>query len=282
MNIEEQYLCTLLTALFTLQAAALMNTIEDLIKGTMRPVVIAHRGASHYFHENTMEAFKTALDMQAEMIELDVRRTADSVLVVHHDHDIAGDKIMDMTRTELKERSVSAGYSIPTLVEVLEFCANKISVDIELKDAGYEEQVIDTILGILGPEQFIITSIHDTVIRKVKDLQPGIRTGFILSSRPRWQLLTKLYPGVRARRAGADILVASQKLLKLGFLSTTSHLGLPVWIYTVNDRKELWNMITEERIGGIFTDRPDVAMFLRDLYAVARNKEMPPSIKVSD
>ena len=259
-----------------------MKTIDDIIKGSMRPVVIAHRGASHYFHENTMEAFEAAVDMQAEMIEFDVRRTADAVLVIHHDPDLAGRNIGEMTIAELKERSGSEGYMIPTLLEVLQFCANKIAVDIELKEAGYEEQVVEAILGILGPEQFIITSIHDTVIRKVKDLQPGIRTGFILSSRPRWQLLTKLYPGARANRAGADLLVASQKLLKVGFLSTTRDLELPVWIYTVNDRKDLWNMITEERIGGIFTDRPDVALFLRDLYAVAQNKEMPPSIKVSE
>ena len=71
-----------------------MRTIDEIISGSKpRPVVIAHRGASHYYHENTMEAFEAAVDMSAEMIEFDVRRTFDGVLVVHHDSDFAGSEI---------------------------------------------------------------------------------------------------------------------------------------------------------------------------------------------
>lgn len=251
-----------------------MKSIDDFISGRQpRPVVIAHRGASFYQRENTMEAFEAAVQMKAEMMEIDVRRTADGVPVVHHDHDFDGVKIMDMTKAEFEFRTQSAGYSPATLEEVLEFCNDKIPVDIELKEAGYEDQVLDTVLSILGPRQFIITSVLDSVIRKIKVLEADIRTGLIISSRPRNQLITKLYPGRRARRAGADLLVVSSRLLRFGFLRTTRRLGLPVWVYTVNDRKELWSMITDERIGGIFTDRPDVGLFLRDLYAVSQNPE---------
>ncbi len=249
-----------------------MRTIADFISGDHpRPLVIAHRGASHYCHENTMKAFQAAVDMSAEMIEFDVRRAGDGTLVIHHDPDLDGGKIRDMTTAQILERSGSAGYLIPTLFEVLEFCKVRIPVDIELKEAGYEEQVLDEVLDVLEPDQFIITSVHDSVIRKVKDLRPGIRTGFIISSHPRWQLLTKLFPGSRARRSGADVLVASSKLLKFGFLSTARDLGLPVWVYTVNDRNELWKRITDGRISGIFSDRPDVALFLRDLYTVGKD-----------
>jgi len=251
-----------------------MKSIDEIISAQQpRPVIIAHRGASHYFHENTMEAFSAAVDMHAEMIEFDVLRTSDGILVIHHDPDVNGALISEMTLEEVKEAASGSGYAIPTLIEVLEFCKGKIALDIELKEAGYEEQALETVLGILAPDRFIFTSVQDSVIRKIKDLQPGIRTGFILSSHPRWQLLTKLYPGARARQAGADVLVVSQKLLKLGFLSTTRDLGLPVWVYTVNDRQELWKMIMEERVGGIFSDRPDVGLFLRDLHVVGQNPE---------
>ena len=248
-----------------------MRSIDEIISGIIpRPVVIAHRGASHYFHENTMEAFQAAVEMRAEMMELDVRRTADGVFVVHHDSDIAGSEIKDMKESEIREKSENAGYMIPTLVEVLEFCAGKIPVDIELKEAGYEEQVLNTVLNILETDRFIISSVYDSVIRKAKDLQPELKTGYILSSRPRWQLLNKLYPGTRAKRAGADLLVVSQKLIKVGFLSTTQDLGLPIWVYTVNERHELWKMIKEKRITAIFTDRPDVGLLLRDLHAAGQ------------
>jgi glycerophosphoryl diester phosphodiesterase len=231
-------------------------------------LIIAHRGASHYFHENTLAAFEAAIDMSAEMIEFDVRRTADGVLVIHHDHDFDGAKIMAMEKAQIEERSTSAGYAIPTLVEVLKLCEGKLPLDIELKEPGYEEQVLETVLGILDTDGFLITSNFDFVLRRIKELNPTIRTGLIIGNRPRWQLLTRFFPGRRARRAGVDLLVVSQKLVELGFLFTTRNLGLPVWVYTVNDRRELWKYITDGRVGGMFSDRPDIALFLRDLNAV--------------
>ena len=252
-----------------------MRTIDEIISGSKpRPVVIAHRGASHYFHENTMEAFEAAVDMRAEVIELDVLRTFDGVLVVHHDPDIGGKFISEMSHEDVLKAASSAEYTVPTLVEVLEFSNNKVPVDIELKDAGYEEQVLKTVLDILDPDQFIITSVYDSVIRKAKDLQPDVRTGLVLSSRPRWQLMTKLYPEKKARNAGADILVVSRKLLKLGFLSTTRDFEMPLWVYTVNDRHDLWKMVIEKKVSAIFSDRPDVALLMRDLHA-AGQKSIP-------
>jgi glycerophosphoryl diester phosphodiesterase len=220
-----------------------------------------------------MKAFQMAVEMGAEMIEFDVHRTRDGVLVIHHDPDVAGAFISEMTQEETLGAASELGYSIPTLFEVLEYCKGTLPLDIELKESGYEEQVLGVVLDVLEPDQFIITSMHDSVIRKVKELQSGIRTGFIISSHPRWQLLTKLYPRSRARRANADVLMVSQKLVRFGFLSTTRGLGLPVWIYTVNDRQELWKYITDERVGGIFSDRPDVALFLRDLHTVGQEPE---------
>jgi glycerophosphoryl diester phosphodiesterase len=220
-----------------------------------------------------MKAFQMAVEMGAEMIEFDVHRTRDGVLVIHHDPDVAGAFISEMTQEETLGAASELGYSIPTLFEVLEYCNGKLPLDIELKESGYEEQVLGVVLDVLEPDQCIITSMQDSVIRKVKELQSGIRTGFIISSHPRWQLLTKLYPRSRARRANADVLMVSQKLVRFGFLSTTRGLGLPVWIYTVNDRQELWKYITDERVGGIFSDRPDVALFLRDLHTVGQEPE---------
>ena len=252
-----------------------MRSIDEIISGTQpRPVIIAHRGASHYHQENTMESFEAAVEMRAEMMEFDVRRTADNVLVIHHDFDFAGSEIKAVSIKQVEEKAEAAGYRIPTLVDVLQLCKDKILLDIELKEAGYEEQVLETVLGILEPEQFVISSGIDGAIRKIKDINPAIRTGLLVGDRPRRQLLSNLYPGRRVRRTGADVLVVSSKLLKLGFLSTTRNLGLPVWVYTVNDRKELWKLITDERVGAIFTDRPDVGLFLRDLYGV-QNTHVP-------
>jgi glycerophosphoryl diester phosphodiesterase len=256
-----------------------MKTVEEIISGSQpRPVIIAHRGASFYYPENTLDAFEAAIDMRAEMVELDVRRTYDGVLVVHHDQDLAGTMIMDMTIAELKDKEPD----IPTLAETLELCSGRIPPDIELKEAGYEEQALETVLGILEPESFIITSFFDNVLGKIKALNPDVRTGLIIGNKPRWQMIARLFPGYRARRAGADVLIVSQRLLKFGFLSTTKKLGLPVWVYTVNDRKELWELITDGRVTGIFTDRPDVALFLRDLFTVGKDPNPESRIQNSE
>jgi glycerophosphoryl diester phosphodiesterase len=251
----------------------MVMTVNDMINSSRRPVVIAHRGASFYHRENTMEAFEAAVDMRAEMVELDVRRTKDGVLVVHHDPHFPGGDIRAMDRDQIEDASKSSGYDIPTLVEVLQFCKDTIPVDIELKEPGYEEQVIETVLDILGPDQFLISSSYDMVVLKVKTLRPEIKTGLVLYRPPFLGLLRHLFPAARVRLAGVDFVMVSQKLLGMGFLRFNKGLGKLVWVYTVNDRKRLWKLMADERIGGVFTDRPDVGLFLRDLHILSQNPE---------
>lgn len=253
--------------------------IDELIKGPRRPVIIAHRGASFYHHENTMEAFETAVDMRAEMMEFDVRRTKDKVLVIHHDEGIENRFIADLTSTQLGKISESAGFKIPTLVEVLQFCKDRILPDIEIKEPGYEDAVLKTVLEILDPDRFVLSSSHDITILKIKALRPETYTGLILSRRIFPGLIRELLPGARVRITETDIVMVSEQLLGLGFLRFNARLKVPVWVYTVNDRKEMWKYINNERIGAIFTDRPDVGLFLRDLYAVSQKAEEKPEAR---
>lgn len=247
--------------------------IDEAIKGSRRPLIIAHRGASFYHRENTIEAFQAALNMGSEMIEFDVRRTGDGVLVVHHDRDFNGADIPDLTMEQIRESSGSARHAVPELPGVLRLCGGKVLLDIELKEEGYEEQVLGTVLDFLEPDRFLISSAHETVIRKVKELRPEIRTGLVLYRGPFPGCLGRLFPASGVRRSRADVLVVSKGLLKMGFIRFNARLEKPVWVYTVNDREKLGKHIADPGIGGIFTDRPDLGMFLRDLYEVGRGKE---------
>lgn len=247
--------------------------IRDIIKSSGRPLVIAHRGASFYHRENTIAAFEAALEMRPEMVEFDVRRTADGVLVVHHDPDIVGGEIRGMSKAQVEDASASAGYAIPTLQEVLELLKDGVVMDIEVKEAGYEEQVVEDVLGIVEPDRFLISSSHDEVIRKVKGLRPEIRTGLVLYWGSFPGCLARLLPAGMVARSGADVLVVSDRLIRLGFKRLNTRLGKPVWVYTINDRKRMWKHITDPGIGGIFTDRPDVGLFLRDLFAVGKQED---------
>src|SRR3954451_1790565 len=90
--------------------------------------IIAHRGASAAFAENTVEAFRGAAALGANWVELDVRRTADGALAVHHDaHLPDGRAIVDMLAADLPE-------PVPSLSEALDACA-PLGVNVEIKNS---------------------------------------------------------------------------------------------------------------------------------------------------
>ena len=112
------------------------------------PLVLAHRGARRVAPENTIEAFTRALDQGADGVELDVHRTSDGRLVVHHDAE--ADRI-GVLATRTLEEIRGLRPEIPTLDEALDACAGSL-VNIEVKnlpgDADYdpEEQAV----GLVG------------------------------------------------------------------------------------------------------------------------------------
>ncbi|HEX9157909.1 MAG TPA: glycerophosphodiester phosphodiesterase, partial [Syntrophales bacterium] len=79
----------------------------------MKKLVIAHRGASSMARENTLEAFRKAIDLRADMIEFDVRRTRDQRYVIHHDLHIAGRPLNEMTLREVREIARTLDFHVP-------------------------------------------------------------------------------------------------------------------------------------------------------------------------
>ena len=116
-----------------------------------KPIIQAHRGASAYAPENTMEAFRMARDMRADGIELDVHLTRDGKLAVIHDADISRTSdgegaVCDMSLSELRQYSYAAGFAeqysgtkvnLPTLEEVYDLVRGTgMLVNVELKGGG--------------------------------------------------------------------------------------------------------------------------------------------------
>ena len=231
----------------------------------MKPLIIAHRGASAYAHQNTLEAFHIAMEMGADMIEFDVRRTGDDVLIVCHDDNIRGTIIKDVPYNEIHGIALEAGYIVPTLEEALEFTKGKIRLDIELKEEGYAERVAEIAMGHMEAGDFVITSSMDSTVKAIKNRHPDIRTGLVLGSRPLLRLPGSLFPEKRIRSTGADILAVDRELLKLGFMRTARNLNLPVYVWTVNDRNLMGRLLSTRGVAGIFTDKPDVGLFLREM-----------------
>lgn len=229
------------------------------------PFVIAHRGgAALSEHENTLEAYQKAIDIGCRVIEFDVRRTKDLVMVSYHDETISEKlKIAECTYAEVLEFSKSRGFHVPTVEEILILSKAQVILDIELKEAGYEQELILLVKKYLDIDEYFMKSFEDNIIIQIKKIDPSIRTGLLLgvssSKKMTYIRLTEIFPLVRILRARPDFISPHYKLLYWGFIKGIKFLRLPLLVWTVNDEQMIENLF-EKGINGIITDRPDVGL----------------------
>ena len=235
-----------------------------------KPLIIAHRGASAYAHENTIKAFRIAIEMQADMIELDVHRTADGILIIYHDRMFKGKLLRNLAAEEILAAAVDDGYLTPTLEETVRYLGGRIRLNIELKEEGYEDQVVEKTMEYFKPDDVIFSSSIDSAVRTIKKSFPAVATGLVLGSRPLRGLTRSLFPEERVHDTGVDFLAVDRRLLKFGFLRTARRLDMPIYVWTANDRMIIRGLVADERVSGIFTDRPDLGLFLREAYLRAK------------
>jgi glycerophosphoryl diester phosphodiesterase len=254
-----------------------MKTVQILCKTTSQSkgeieitekLIIAHRGVPRYAKENTIESFEKAMALGADMIEFDVRRTKDKVLIAYHNGLIQGYPIKDLTYEGISQMAKKHGFDIPTVEEVLKWAKGRIKLDVELKEEGYEKETVELLSGYFDEDQFMITSFNDASLRVIKERYPDIKTGLILGRGiPPHHLLTRLrelFPMKRCKKAKADLLVAHLKLLRVGFLDRARRNHHPVFVWTVNDEETIWKLLYDGRVYGIITDKPDLAVSLRE------------------
>ena len=164
----------------------------------MTPEIIAHRGASYLAPENTLSAFRKAVEIGADGVEMDVQQTSDKKLVIHHDYiidlhtDIKG-KIYDMTEGELKELDFGSwkdiaykDEKIATLEEALALCKElDTRVQLEMKaPLLYREEFVENVVeqvqaADLG-DKLVLTSFNHDHLRLAKQLMPQLQVGALL------------------------------------------------------------------------------------------------------
>ncbi len=218
--------------------------------------VIAHRGASTAAQENTLEAFRLAQTMGAEWVELDARRAADGVVVVHHDAHLADGRILaEVSSEDLPDY-------IPNLAEALEACGDTC-VNIEIKnlpnDPDYDEDhlVADAVAGLvqayLGPQRALITSFNIDAVDRIRAVDPSIPCG--------WLLFEMTDPASAIGRAVAHEMKTIHPwdvLVDINFVNRAHAAGLLVNVWTVDDPDRMVQLI-EMGVDGICTNVPDVA-----------------------
>ncbi len=231
--------------------------------GPNSPLVLAHRGARRVEAENTIGAFTRAIEMGADGVELDVHRTDDDVLLVHHDADIPGLGIIsDLSAQVIR----SERHDIPTLDEVFSACPNCI-INVEIKNAlgdlDYDESnrvadlVVDAVANQPRPDDVIVSSFNIASIDRVKDLSPALRTGFLVS--PTLDLTTAATLTCdHGHNAVHPFILMLGGELGSEFTETAHSLGLSVNVWTVNEASDIEHSI-KIGVDAIITDVPDLA-----------------------
>lgn len=220
--------------------------------------VIAHRGASRAEVENTLAAFERAASMGADAIELDVRRTADGHLVVHHDATLPDGRVIVHTR------AADLPPHVPSLDDALDAGAG-VAVNVEIKNDprepdhdptdGVAADVAEVLIARPPLLRWIVSSFRWETIERFQAAAPGVRTAFLcitvdreLLARVAAASITAIHPWEQA--VTADVVRAAHSL------------GLAVNVWTVDDPQRIAEMVAWG-VDGVCTNVPDLALAVR-------------------
>lgn len=244
--------------------------------------VIAHRGAggwdSGYAPENTMPAFRKAIEMGADGIELDVQLTRDDVLVICHDETIDRTSdghgyIKNMTLAELRKYNFCSSHTeygftpIPTLEEFLAFMAQEsFALNIELKTGvvyydSIEKKTFDMVHAFGLDDRVLYSSFNYYSLEKLRTVSADARIGILCSS------MECVYVPEDAARIGAEAIhpdfhgLTAENMQKC---HTEGHLRVNAW---TADREDHLRALIDMGVDAIITDCPDRARKVVDAYS---------------
>jgi glycerophosphoryl diester phosphodiesterase len=219
-------------------------------------LVIAHRGAWDLAPQNSIAAFERAVELGADGVELDVRRSGDGRLVIVHDPRIGIHPVARLTAEQLRAR-LDPGQA-PDFEEVLAALApHPTLIDVELKEDGYVAEAMAVLARHLTPDRYVVTSFLDPVLHQVSSEVPEARTGLLLAARRPARTLER-----RIQQAEADFLVLHTTLARTGLLDFSARRELPAWVWTVNEPRLMRMLLSDPRVEAVITDRTREAVAL--------------------
>jgi glycerophosphoryl diester phosphodiesterase len=195
------------------------------------PSVLAHRGASGYELENTLAAFRRAVAMGADGIELDVHTTRDGELVVHHDPDVPGlGPIANLTTVQLSRHRLANGEPVPSLEEALASVGELLVwVEVKALAAAHDARLISVLREGPVPERYGVHSFDHRLVRRIGEAAPEFRTGILLTSR-------LVDPVAAMRAAGATVLWQEWQMIDADLVDAVHENRGDVIAWTVNER----------------------------------------------
>ena len=232
------------------------------------PLICAHRGECGVAGLPAAERYRRAIALGVDYVEFDVRRTADGVNVVHHDpHTASGHLIRDLAHKDLADE---LGPEALTLDEIFELAGGRVGLQIDLKEVGYEADIVRLARAHSSPDRFVITG-ADEVIRAVKEQFPDVRAGLTLgedvTGLAPWlkvgTRLSELFPRRRLERCHANFASVHRQLARARVLAYCARRRMPAWVWNVDEEADIVRFMKDLRVAVLITNRPDIALRLR-------------------
>ncbi len=214
-------------------------------------LVIAHRGASGAETENSLAAFRAAIDLGADAIELDVHATADGSVVVHHHETVGNAHIPTSPLERVRQQRLPNGEHVPTLSEVLELLGTGPTVFVEVKtlDTEHQARFLEMLASGPVPDNYHVHSFDHRIVRRLLQARDGLVGGVLSASYP-------LNPLIQLEQSGAAELWQSQELIDDELVAAVHAFGARIIPWTVNDPARMEEFI-DMGVDGICTDYPD-------------------------
>jgi glycerophosphoryl diester phosphodiesterase len=269
----------LLLALGLVAVGAVVGSVAAAAQGMIAPLFAAHRGGALLWAENSLLAFRNALALGADFLELDVHLTRDGEVVVIHDATLertttgAGPvrerTLAELGAVRLKDRDGAAiEERIPTLDQVVALAAaGRRQILLEIKTDERRRrypEIEEKVFAVLDRHRFtpftVVMAFEGATWRRLRELRPDARVAALYSAR--------MLPAARVtgelealRQAGVGFVGLDQALVGADVARQARLAGLTLGVWTVNEREAIARFI-DQGVGVVITDRPDLAKAL--------------------
>ena len=218
----------------------------------MKPLVIAHRGASSIELENSLAAFRAAAGQGADGVELDVHSTLDGEIVVHHDASIMGLPIAQARTKDLSQVRLRNGESLPTLAQALDACGKlKVFVEVKVLDPRWDDRLLQALDHGPNPSGYAVHSFAFQVVRRLGDKRPSLPRGVLSEVETRSPRQTLV-------DAGAQTLWQERATVSGQLVKAVHDLGATITAWTVDNPVDM-ERFTNWGVDALCTNHPERA-----------------------
>jgi glycerophosphoryl diester phosphodiesterase len=238
--------------------------------------IIAHRGASHAYPENSLAAFREAVDSGADSLEVDLRRSADGVIYCFHDYHLRrltgfSGYVQRTHSRQIDRLRLLGSEPVLRLEHFLEEFAGKVEIVLDIKSTEIEADILRLLSRIPKRAEIICSSFNSRILSRLKTLRPQVRTALILG--PLRNLKMKLDIGsyIVSRLTKLDCMAAhlSVRIARERVVRKLIDAGFDVAVWTIDDYDNAVRL-ANYGVDGIITNVPEEIVKIRSRLEAAR------------